>query len=432
MVIAGHADGPADYGGAYTLGNFAEQGIGGVNGAFLSAAGPALLVVDAVRYQRPHQGQVKGGAKHGDGHQHDPNIGVTDPHKGSHTGGDGRQDKGIGAQLLFGEFLEHGLYQQNAQRHRTSGQHGGNGDQLGVLEIAHKNIGHGGGHRHHQRQVCHGADGHAHHGFVLKERAKRGKIVELLFLQGLCSGNALGGHAPQQVEGYQTDGTHHAHKDDEQLTAGIVVLVIYQQGQQDHNGDLGTHSADTPPLGQGGAACRVVGNAALHGAVGHIHAGVRHAPQTVNAQAHGDLYPVGRTGCINEQGNAGQQQHRAGPLDPGLKFTVLAGFGGIAQTADDGVVDGVKNFAQQNENGKVLGIDLHTGDIEQHQVAVNERKAHIAAKVAKGIADLIAHTEGAQLFVGAHIHIGSLQIPILYDVYISFYYTYSIKNCNGK
>ena len=52
LVIAGHTDGPADYGGAYTLGDFAEQGIGGVNGAFLPAAGPALLVVDAVCHQR--------------------------------------------------------------------------------------------------------------------------------------------------------------------------------------------------------------------------------------------------------------------------------------------------------------------------------------------------------------------------------------------
>ena len=54
------------------------------------------------------------------------------------------------------------------------------------------------------------------------------------------------------------------------------------------------------------------------------------------------------------------------------------------------------------------------------------------SRLVKGIADLITHTEGAQLFVGAHIHIGSLQIPILYGVHISFYYTYSIKKCNGK
>lgn len=45
----------------------------------------------------------------------------------------------------------------------------------------------------------------------------------------------------------------------------------------------------------------------------------------------------------------------------------------------------------------MLRVYLHTSNIEQHKIAVYERKAHITAEVTESIADFVAHAERARV-----------------------------------
>ena len=62
----------------------------------------------------------------------------------------------------------------------------------------------------------------------------------------------------------------------------------------------------------------------------------------------------------------------------------------------------------------MLRVYLHTSNIEQHKIAVYERKAHITAEVTESIADFVAHTERAQGF--AVVHKGHLRILCVFQI----------------
>ena len=95
--------------------------------------------------------------------------------------------------------------------------------------------------------------------------------------------------------------------------------------------------------------------------------------------------------------------------DPRDELAALGGLAGVHQGTDDGVIHGVPDLGDQQQDTHVEGVDLQDQGVEDRQIhgAVLLREA--AAQIAQCIADLVLHGEGPNGLFLVHCVLSSLK-----------------------
>ena len=176
---------------------------------------------------------------------------------------------------------------------------------------------------------------------------------------------------------------------DQQIPPGLILPA--KSGDQGQSNDIddvdrhhGAHRAggvDLSPL------LNVLRQCAAESAVRDIDAGV-----AKDQQAVGDIH-IDRLGTIRPGGMCPEGQHQndsgQGCADeqPGT-VTAPAGLGAVAETADQGIVDGVPKPGNQHQKGNRSHRDAAYVRVEDHKEVAHEHPAEIASHVAEAISYL--------------------------------------------
>ena len=174
----------------------------------------------------------------------------------------------------------------------------------------------------------------------------------------------------------------------QQIALGLIIPAKGgNQGQRDNIDDVdrhhGAHRAggvDLCPL------LNVLGQRAAEGPIGDIDAGVP-AYQKAVGDIHIDrLGPVGPVGvCPEGQDQDNGCQGRADE-QPGA-VTAPAGVGAVAETADNGVVDGVPKPGDQHQQRYRCHRNGAYVCVEDHQEIAHEHPAEITAHIPEAVSD---------------------------------------------
>ena len=168
-------------------------------------------------------------------------------------------------------------------------------------------------------------------------------------------------------------------------------------------------AAKAAVAGQCGALADIIGHHAGQGAEGHVDAGVQCLVQNVGDEHVGQTQAVVDVAHIDKAKDA-QHCHGEGEgADPRDELTALGGLAGVHDRADDGVIHGVPDLGDQQQDTHVEGVDLQDQGVEDRQIHGAVLLGEAAAQIAQRIADLVLHGEGSDGLFLVHCILSSLK-----------------------
>ena len=312
------------------------------------------------------------------------------------------------APLLLAELVGQRLGDGKGEHSIQHAEHTGNGLDLDVAEEVLVQVG--------VQAVDHGCANHAgqaeeHHaqqGFVVGDLLEHVQVVQLFALRTLRHFHALLAPHAGDLQAQQTQHGADAGQHQEAASHGLVVHIQEQGADHDHDGHE-DGAAQAAVAGQCGALAHIIGHHAGQGTEGHVDAGVQCLVQNVGDEHIGQTQAVVDIAHIDKAKYAQHCHGEREGADPRDELAALGGLAGVHDRADDGVIDGIPDLGDQQQDTHMEGVDLQDQGVEDRQIhgAVLLREA--AAQIAQCIADLVLHGEGPNDLFLVHFVLSSLK-----------------------
>ena len=366
------------------------------------------MVVNGIVDHGPDQHLHTGSAQVADAVDDDEGHRVVDREEEQDAEHDGGKACAHAAPLLLAELVGQRLGDGKGEHRIQHAEHTGNGLNLDVAEEVLVQVG--------VQAVDHGCADHAgqaeeHHaqqGFVVGDLLENVQVVQLFALRTLRHFHTLlaphaGDLQAQQAQHGADTGQHQ-----EAASHRLVVHIQEQGADHDHDGHK-DGAAQAAVTGQGGALAHIIGHHAGQGAEGHVDAGVQCLIQHIGDEHIGQTQAVADVAHIDKAQHTEHCHGERKSADPRDELAALGGLAGVHDSADDGVVDGVPDLGDQQQDAHMEGVDLQDQGVEDRQIhgAVLLRKA--AAQIAQCIADLVLHGEGPSGLFLVHCVLSSLK-----------------------
>ena len=294
------------------------------------------------------------------------------------------------APLFFAELVGQGLGDGKGQHGVQHAQHTGNCLDLDVAEEVLVQVG--------VQAVDDGSADHtgqaeehnAQQRLIVGDLFQDMQVVELFALGTLRHFHAL--LAPHAGDLQAQQAQHGADAGQHQKAAchRLVVHVQEQGADHDHDGHE-DGAAKAAVAGQCGALADIIGHHAGQSTEGHVDAGVQRLVQNVGDEHVGQTQAVVDIAYIDKAKYA-QHCHGEGEgANPRDELAALGGLAGVHQGTDDGVIHGVPDLGDQQQDTHVEGVDLQDQGVEDRQIHGAVLLGKAAAKIAQGVADLVFH-----------------------------------------
>ena len=175
-------------------------------------------------------------------------------------------------------------------------------------------------------------------------------------------------------------------------------LVPNQHGQQRHGQDVAHHTADGAEHGQRSSFLIILGNDVEHRTVGNVGHGVGSVPDHIAQNKEDRLHQVAGAGERQKYCRTANQQRNGADEDVGLILTHLVlALVTVDKRTNDRVIDCIPCLHQQQQDGKNAGLHHHKDQPEGLNRSL-QGKAHVTAKVAGSVGQLVTHAKLAIAF----------------------------------
>ena len=234
------------------------------------------------------------------------------------------------------------------------------------------------------------------------------QVVQLFALRTLGHFHALLAPHAGDLQAQQAQHSADAGQHQEAASHGLVVHIQEQGADHDHDGHE-DGAAKAAVAGQCGALADIIGHHAGQSTEGHVDAGVQRLVQNVGDEHVGQTQAVVDIAYIDKAKYAQHCNGEGEGADPRDELAALGGLAGVHQGTDDGVIHGVPDLGDQQQDTHVEGVDLQDQGVEDRQIHGAVLLGEAAAQIAQRIADLVLHGEGADGLFLVHCVLSSLK-----------------------
>ena len=366
------------------------------------------MVVDGVVDHGPDQHLHTGSAQIADTVDDDESHGVVDGEEEQDAEHDGGKAGAHAAPLLLAELVGKRLGDGKGQHRVQHAQHAGDSLNFNVAEEVLIQVG--------VQTVDHGSTDHAgqaeehnaQQSLIVRDLLEHVQVVQLFALRTLRHFHALLAPHAGDLQAQQAQHSADAGQHQEAASHGLVVHIQEQGADHDHDGHE-DGAAKAAVAGQCGALADIIGHHAGQSTEGHVDAGVQRLVQNVGDEHVGQTQAVVDIAYIDKAKYA-QHCHGEGEgADPRDELAALGGLAGVHQGTDDGVIHGVPDLGDQQQDTHVEGVDLQDQGVEDRQIHGAVLLGEAAAQIAQRIADLVLHGEGSDGLFLVHCVLSSLK-----------------------
>ena len=321
---------------------------------------------------------------------------------------DGGKASAHTAPLLLAELVGQRLGDGKGQHSVQHAQHTGDSLNFNVAEEVLIQVG--------VQTVDHGSTDHAgqaeehnaQQSLIVRDLLEHVQVVQLFALRTLGHFHALLAPHAGDLQAQQAQHSADAGQHQEAASHGLVVHIQEQGADHDHDGHE-DGAAKAAVAGQCGALADIIGHHAGQSTEGHVDAGVQRLVQNVGDEHVGQTQAVVDVAHIDKAEYA-QHCHGEGEgADPRDELAALGGLAGVHHGTDDGVIHGVPDLGDQQQDTHVEGVDLQDQGVEDRQIHGAVLLGEAAAQIAQRIADLVLHGEGSDGLFLVHCVLSSLK-----------------------